>query len=257
MPIVVILSVLAVAALLLWLTILSERKRLAAFQVWAADHGWRFDPARIRNPDLEYELFQRGHSRYLCFSALKTFPAPTPGLEPVQLRLFEYHYAVTRSTGKTTYTESFHFTCALLLPGLDLGHVALRPEGLGDKLVQALGFDDIDLEDPEFSKRYVVQARERREAYDLFDGPMMRFLGAREAPQLETRGRELFVCVERKPEPSGYEALAAFVLEFLAQLPRPLVNAERARRGLAPLLEAGNASSASRGALAELEGDHP
>jgi hypothetical protein len=248
------LLVVALALLFAWLAWRHERRRLEAFVAWAEAGGWVFAPEKVGNPRLPYALFERGHSRYLRFAAEKRCAAPTPGLDDVRLRLFEYHYAVTHSTGKSTHTQHHEFTCALLDPGLDLGHVGLRREGLGDKLVQALGFDDIDLEDPEFSKRYVVAARERRHAYELLDGPMMRYLALRRAPNLETRGREVFLHAASKASPQGYDVLARFVLGFLAQLPRPLVNAERVRRGQSPLMEAGNASSSSRSALEHIEG---
>lgn len=247
--ILLIVAVLAVVGLGVWWQIEAERKRLAALSAWCAAEGWGFDEEKLRSPDHPYDLFQRGHSRHQRWTATKRCPAATPGLEAAELRLFEYHYAVTRHTGKHTHTDHYHFTCALVAPGLNLGAVALRREGWGDKLVQAVGFDDIDLEDPEFSRRFVVQARERRDAYELLDGAMMRYLCARPDCALETRGRELFVCVEERASRETFRALSAFVLGFLAQLPRPLVNAERARLGLAPELEAGNASRSSRRAL--------
>jgi hypothetical protein len=244
-----ILAVLAVVGLGVWLHLEAERKRLAALSAWCAAEGWGFDESELRSPDHPYDLFQRGHSRYLRWTATKLCPEATPGLAAAELRLFEYHYAVTRHTGKHTHTDHYHFTCALVDPGLRLGAVALRREGWGDKLAQAIGFEDIDLEDPEFSRRFVVQARERRDAYELLDGAMMRYPCARPATALETRGRELFACVEERASRETFHALSAFLLGFLAQLPRPLVNAERARLGLAPELEAGNASRSSRGAL--------
>lgn len=247
------LLVLAGIVALVWYSVVQDRKRIQALAGWAADEGWTLDPSERKGPALDYDLFQQGHSRSCRFTAERTLEAVTPGLESARLRLFEYHYAVTHSTGKSTTTHHHYHVCALVDAGLELGRVRLRREGLGDKLVQALGFDDIDLEDPEFSRRYVVQAAERRDAYELLDGPMMRFLCAAPAPSLETRGRELFAYVPQAATARGYRQLAAFTRCLLAQLPRPLVNAERARLGLEPLLEAGNASPASRAALARFE----
>lgn len=253
-----IVAILVVVALLAWWHAERERKRREALATWCAVDGWSFDPAKVHSPGYGYELFERGHSRYQRFTARKKLAGATPGLEDAPgpekatARLFEYHYAVTHSTGKSTHTDHYHFTCALLDPGADLGRVSLRREGLADKLAQAIGFDDIDLEDPEFSKRFVLRARERKDAYDLFDAAMMRYLCAHPDYVLEARGRELLAYVEEDASPETYRDLARFVHGFLAQLPRTLVNAERARQGLEPVLEAGNASTSSRRALDRL-----
>ena len=238
-----------------WYAHRQEQKRIEAFQRWSGREGLAYRPEKRSDPAYAYELFERGHSRYLRHLAWKEFEAPTPGLSAVKLALFEYHYAVTRRTGKSSSTSHYYYTCVLLDPGLDLGQVELAREGLGDKLLQAIGFDDIDLEDPEFSRRYAVKARRREDAYALLDQAMMRFLTAFKAPSLSTRGRELLLFAETSASPEAYESMTRFVLRFLAQLPRTLVNAERAERGLPPLVEAGNAAPESRAALDQFEGD--
>ncbi len=143
--------------------------------------------------------------------------------------------------------------CARVEPDIDLGRVLIRPESWSDKIAGAIGFDDIDFEDVQFSKRYYVSASDRRQAYDLIDGPMMRYLCSLAAPQIETRGRELFVHRSGRSNAQSYAAMAAFVSAFLTQLPRPLVNSERARTGRPAVLEAGNAAASSRKILEDFE----
>jgi hypothetical protein len=236
--------VIAAVVLLLWLNYLWERRRAEALSTWCAAQGWGFDASKIRRPRYPYELFERGSSRYQRFTAKKRLQEATPGLPAAAVRMFEYHYEISNGDSSETY----EFTCALVDPGVGLGCVELRPERLGDKLVQAMGFEDIDFEDPEFSRRFLVQARDRKHAYDLFDGAMMRYLCTRgDGYALETQGRELLARAKGKATPESFEAMERFLRGFLAQLPRPLVNAERTIRGLEPLLEAGNASTSSRG----------
>ena len=254
-PVLLVIAGVALVGFLVWYSHHLEQKRLEAFQRWARGGSWSYRPDKRKDPGYAYELFERGHSRYLQHLAWKELEAPTPGLSAVKPALFEYHYAVTTSNGKSTTTSHHYFSCLLIDPGLDLGNVELRREGLGDKLMQAVGFDDIDPEDPEFSRRYVVKARRREDAYALLDQAMMRFLTAFKAPSLTTRGRELLLFADTKASPEVYESMARFMLRFLAQLPRPLVNAERAARGLPPLVEAGNAAPESRAALEHFEGD--
>jgi hypothetical protein len=223
-----------------------ERKRRAELEAWARERGWSFSAEKRGAPGHAYDLFRRGHSRFSRYHAQRCLDDATPGLDGGGATLFEYHYAVTHHTGKTSHTTHYYSTCALVDPGADLGRVLVRGEGLGDKLAQAIGFDDIDFEDGEFSRRFVVQASDRKQAYDLLDGAMMRFLVAHGGWRVETRGRELLVHRNGRVSPGAFDEIAAFTRGFLAQLPRPLVNAERGRRGLPPVIEAGNAAPSSR-----------
>jgi hypothetical protein len=255
-PALAIPLIIAVVALLILSAILSakaERARFLAMTKWCRDNGWQFDPWQDDNPRLDYPLFGQGHSRYLRWRARKRVKNAVLGLGDAAVDLFEYHYAVTTSNGKTTTTTHYWFVCARVEPGVELGRVLIRPETWSDKLAGAIGFDDIDFEDAQFSKRYFVKAPDRRQAYELIDGPMMRFLCAANAPHIETNGRELFVHASGRADAQRYAAMAEFAASFLAQLPRPLVNAERARKGLPAQLEAGNAAASSRKFLEDLE----
>lgn len=253
---VIVLLVLAAIALIVLLALWSaklERERVAALTSWCEHNGWRLDTSTRGSPGLDYALFRQGHSRSTRDRATKRVPAAIPGLDAVAIELFEYHYAITTSNGKTTTTHHYHFVCAKVEPDIDMGRVLIRPESWSDKIAGAIGFDDIDFEDVQFSKRYYVSASDRRQAYDLIDGPMMRYLCSLSAPQIETRGREMLVHRSGRANAASYASMAAFVSAFLTQLPRPLVNAERARTGRSAVLEAGNAAASSRKILEDFE----
>lgn len=253
---VVVLLVIGVVALIVLVAVWSaklERERVAALSKWCAENGWRLDLSKRGAPGLDYGLFRQGHSRSSRDWAAKRVPRAIPGLDEVGVELFEHHYAITTSNGKTTTTHHFYFVCARVEPGVDLGRVLIRPENWGDKIAGAIGFDDIDFEDVQFSKRYYVSASDRRHAYDLIDGTMLRYLCSVSAPQIETRGREMLVHFSGRAKAESYAAMSAFVTAFLTQLPRPLVNAERARAGKTALLDAGNAAASSRKILGDFE----
>lgn len=248
------IAVLALVAFLVWQSVLADRRRIEALAAWATRNGWKFADGKFGAPGLPYALFDRGHSRSSRCYATKSIAA-TPGLDAALVELFEYHYAITHSNGKYTHTTNYYFVCARTRVACELGRVRIEREGLGDKLLQAVGFDDIDFEDHAFSKRYKVTAADRRHAYELIDGAMMRYLDHADAPAVESNGRELFAHFSGRATHDHYSGMAAFVEGFLAQLPRPLVNAERARLGQAALLEAGNAAPSSREWLERLEGN--
>jgi hypothetical protein len=231
----------------------AERERFQALTKWCRDEKWQFDPWQDDNPHFDYPLFSQGHSRYRRWRAKKRAVGAVTGLGDAALELFEYHYAITSNTGRSSSTRHYFFVCARVVTGVDMGRVLIRPETWSDKVAGSIGFDDIDFEDAEFSKRFFVKARDRRQAYDLIDGPMMRFLCASSSPSVETNGRELLVHVAGRADAPNYAAMAGFVTAFLAQLPRPLVNAARSRAGLPAELDAGNASTSSRKLLDDLE----
>lgn len=248
MEVFVLIAAVVIAATVagIWYEKSREKKREKKLAIWARSGGWGWSPERRDDPGLSFSIFDDGHTRYSHYHARRRSENSIPGLGPTEVELFEYHYAVTTSTGKGTITAHYHFVCALVESGLELGSVLIRPEGWGDKLVQALGFDDIDFEDVEFSKRFVVKASDRKQAYDLIDGPLMNYLVEHQSWHVETRGGLLFAHASARASPERYEALSCFALGLLEQLPRPLINAERARRGLPPELDAGNASHRSR-----------
>ena len=234
----------AIVGLVIW-SYTQEKKRLAELDAWARAGGWSFAPDRRKQQSVPFDLFNHGDARYSRFHAARRFEEATPGLASAALELFEYHYEETSGSGQNRSTNHYYFTCVLVDVGAELGRVRLRPEGWGDKLAQAIGFGDINFEDGEFSKRFFVTAADRKDAYDLFDGAMMRFLVTNGDVSLETQQRMLLVSKREHASPRNYDAAVAFTCGLLAQLPRPLVNEARAHAGLSPLVAAGNAAPSS------------
>lgn len=225
-----------------------EKKRVEALVAWTRAAGLRLVAQRRNDPPWPFDLFRRGHSRYAQVLAEGALPGATPGIEGASLLLFEYHWAVTTGSGKNRRTHHYWRTCALVELAVEVGHVSVEREGLGDKLAAVFGFDDIDFEDLEFSKRFKVQAEEKKDAWTLLDGAMMDWLKAHAQCRIETQGSRALVVLEEagKASPERFLALKQWTTGFLAQLPRVLVNAQRGRQGLPPVMEAGNAAAASR-----------
>jgi hypothetical protein len=231
-----------VVGVIAYLGYLHEKKKREAIARWADSSGWRFFPGKRGEPDLPFAPFGTGHSRYSKYHLTKAMADAVPGLEGADVDMFHYHYAVTTHSGKSSSTTHYTFVCGLVEPGLELGGVSIRSEGFFDKIGQAIGFDDIDFEDHEFSKKFVVKARDRKEAYDLIDQRMMRFLIPYRKWRIETAGDLLFIHRSGSPNAERFAELADFIEGFLAHLPRALVNAERQRRGLPPAIDAGSAA---------------
>ena len=250
--VVIVVLVLAAVGLAVWAH-QQEKKRVAGLLAWGRQVSMTLLAERLPNPSWPYALFQRGHSRYAQVVLRHDWTLATPGLGGGHMGMCEYHYAVTTGSGKNRRTHHYWNTGALVDLGMQVGHVSVEREGLGDKLAAVFGFDDLDFEDAEFSKRYKVQAEAKKDAWTLLDGAMMRWWKEHPQCRIETRGREALVVLESsgKASPERFLALKEWTMGFLAQMPRVLVNAERARQGLQPIVEAGNASTQSRAERSE------
>lgn len=223
-----------------------EKKRREALAAWARGRGVTFDPTKRRGTRYDAPIFGRGHSRWSRYHMTGVIEDAVPGLGGAGVDLFEYHYAITSGSGKNRSTRHYYFSCIAADVGVDLGHVEIREEHFGDWLAQTVGFDDIDFEDAEFSKRFMVKATDRREAFALIETAMMRFLLAWRGVYISTHGRSMFVYMKGRVKPERCAQLMEFVDGFTSQVPRTLVNGERSRRGLGAIMEAGAAAAASR-----------
>ncbi len=235
----------------------AEKKRIADLMHWAIQNGFSFDPTKRHDTSYHASIFDRGHSRWSSCHAANTIPDATPGLDaPASLELFQYHYAITTHNGKSSTTHHYHFTCCAADLGIDFGQLEFREEHLGDKIASTFGYDDIDFEDAEFSRRFMVKSPDRSRAYALIGPAIMRTLLRFDDFHIETSGRLFFVHLKGKPDSRRYEYLRSLVLSIAAQIPRVVVNEERDLRNLPPVLEAGDAAPQSRRMIDQLDAPH-
>lgn len=90
----------------------------------------------------------------------------------LEWQLFDYRYVTGSGKNKTTHRYG---VAAARVP-LGFPRTVLRPEGFFDKVASLAGFDDINFESEEFSRRYHVTGANRRFAYDLVHPQMMEYL---------------------------------------------------------------------------------
>src|SRR5688572_14601020 len=142
---------------------LANRKRQEELAALARELGWQFNPGKDKSHDEEYahfEIFRRGHSRaaYNTLSGAlvidgRRYPA----------KMGDFTYQVTQHTGKSTSTQTYRFSYLIVhLPFGQVPALLIRREGIFDKLAGALGFDDIDFESAEFSKKFHVKSDDKR-----------------------------------------------------------------------------------------------
>lgn len=201
-----------------------EQQRKAELRAFAARAELRFDPHDDADHDDEYaqfEIFRRGHSR----AAQNTMRGRVALFgRSCELVLGDFRYRVTRSTGKSTTTTTYRFSYLIVHPPWTTPPLLIRPEGVFDKLAGAFGFDDIDFESDEFSRRFYVKSTDKRFAYDVLHARMMEFLLQERPVMLDIEHGAL--CLSdggRRWDVATFERQLAFVQRFCELWPRHLV----------------------------------
>lgn len=200
----------------------AQQRRLIELSRFAAERGWRFDAAKDHSHDGRYShfpLFTQGSSRYAYNTIRGGFPVANQ-VWPVQLG--DYHYTTQQSNGKTTQTVSHHLSYVIVeTPYLGLPALYIRGEGLFDKLASLLGFDDIDFESAEFSRRFVVKSRDKRFAYDVLHPRMMQFMLDETPPTIDFRQGQCCLSLgERCWTPQQFADVLRWLGDFYGHWPR-------------------------------------
>jgi hypothetical protein len=201
---------------LIFVAIWLDRKRTEALANAAAALGLSFTPAHDRQLARDYEHLRglhEGEDRY-------AFDVMTGSHGDWPVTLFDFHYE-TRSTdskGNST-TTSYHRHAVLLHLERSFPALVLSPEGLFSKIAQAFGYDDIDFESHEFSRRYCVRSPDKRFAYDFCNPAMIEFLLADSGASLELSGDVLAFVREGRMEPERIASELAFAGAVRERMP--------------------------------------
>jgi len=204
--------VIGLIAVAIWL----DRKRTEALANAAAALGLSFAPARDRMLARQYRHLRGlhdGDNRY-AFDVMRGSRDGWP------VTVFDFHYETRSSDSKGNSTTTNHYRHVVLLH-LERPFPALvvSPEGLFSKIAQALGYDDIDFESHEFSRRYCVRSPDKRFAYDFCNPAMIEFLLARSGANFELAGDVLAFVREGRMEPDRITSELAFASAIRERMP--------------------------------------
>jgi hypothetical protein len=224
--ILVVIAALVAAGLFAYYSHLAAKKRREEMQAFATSLGWTFDPEKDGNHDDEYaafEIFRRGHSR-AAYNTLRGDATIAGRAFPAKMG--DFTYKVTRNSGKSRTTHTYHFSYLILhLPFAGVPDLLIRREGLFDKLAGAFGFDDIDFESAEFSRKFHVKSPDKKFAFGVIDARMMEFLLEGEAPCVDIEaGRSCFSDGQRRWTPDEFKALLSWTSEFFSRWPSHLTS---------------------------------
>ncbi|MBN1477217.1 hypothetical protein JXA47_10725 [Candidatus Sumerlaeota bacterium] len=204
--------------------ILAERRRRQALSAWAASTGLRFRPVKDRSIDNRFPAFsclRSGSNRY----AQNLMEGDWSGR---WLLAFDYHCEThSRDSKGRRQTHHHHFSCAIIGSDVPLEPLRIRPEGFFDRLTEFFGFDDIDFESAEFSRRFHVKAPDRRWAFDVLHQRTMEFL--LEMPRFTIQFDRACVLVHRATRfsPDDFGVAADVASGILDRLPEYVVRQQR------------------------------
>jgi hypothetical protein len=219
-PVIIVLVIVAA-----YYSYVQQRKRREALALLADQLGWQFDPSSDYGHDNTYghfSMFRQGHSRRAYNSingVLEIEGASWP------IKMGDYEYKVTTSNGKTTTTHTYHFSYLILhTPFTTAPDLLIRREGIFDAMKSLFGFDDIDFESAEFSRRFCVKSSDKRFAYDVIHTGMMEFLMREGTPTIEFRyGQCLLTTGTRTWPAEKFRAMIDWSRQFFELWPQHVV----------------------------------
>ena len=179
-----------------------EKKRREKWQVWAESKGWSYNHERNRALAKQYSFLdrlQKGANRY----ALHCLRGEWQGRAA---EAFTFHYETYSSDSKgRRRTHHHHVGVVLIEIEKSFPELTIGPEGFLSKIAQAVGYDDIDFESAEFSKKFLVRSTDKKFAYDFCHTRMMEYLLQNPQTTLEIEGNVLAVFDGNRLEPEEIE----------------------------------------------------
>ncbi len=193
-----------------------EQERIAALTALANELGWQFDAAkdsshRKRFP--QFKIFQQGHSHYAHNSLRGEL---TIGGREWPVLAGDYHYQTTSHNGKKSTTHTHRLSYLIItLPYSNVPELAIRKESFMDRVAATMGWDDIDFESAEFSKRFHVTSSDKKFAYDVIDPRMIRFLLDSEPPTIDLANGYCCLSIAKKRwEPDEFRRMLGWCKAF-------------------------------------------
>jgi len=210
---IVIIAILAVAGLVY--SLYASSKRRQALAAWAQSKGLSFDSTKDPIMDGKYYDFKclnRGHSRY----AYNIMKGNWAGRE---ITAFDYHYA----TGSGRNRSDHYFSAVILQSPIPLKPLYIRREHFFDKLTEFIGFDDIDFESADFSKKFYVKSPDKKWAYDVIHQRMMEYLLTSPQFNIEFGLMHVIAWRNRRFKPQDFEDAANLIKGIFDRFPDYLI----------------------------------
>jgi hypothetical protein len=198
---------------------IAARKRREALAALAARLGLNFSEDDNQSIEDRFDFLDalaQGHNRY----AFNVFSGNYAAYE---ILVFDYHYETySRDSKGRQQTHHHYFSFFILMLPRSFPELSIASEGLFSKLAQAFGFDDIDFESAEFSRRFCVRSKDKKFAYDFCHVQMMEYLLANRDLTIEIEDNALALAFHTCLDAGEIESNLNRLVEIRKMLPEYL-----------------------------------
>ncbi len=218
-PFLLFILFVAVVAVVFLLAARQAARRRAAWAELAPRLGCRYSAEDLHNIPRVYPhpLFRRGSGR-------RAYNTIEGRIENRDILCFDYLYQERHGSGKNRRTETYYFTCLLVRPPIAFKPLFIRPETFLDRIGEFIGFDDIDFESDEFSRRFHVKCPDKKFAYDILHPRAMELLLECGKIHMEAQGDSiLFYYTGSLALPEKVESLVRAGIQFVGMIPNYLL----------------------------------
>ena len=192
--------------------IIKARERREAMARLAASLGLQYyaaDPWNLPSRYAHFGLFQSGHSK----RAANVLAGEIDGRSVVA---FDYRYTTGSGKNQTTH----HYQGVILATPILAPRLRMRKESILDRVASWVGYDDIDFESDEFSRRYHVKSADRRFAYDILHAQLIDYLlRCGTAPSMEMQGPLVLVYDSGHGNVANVQRLLTIGKEIIRSIP--------------------------------------
>ncbi len=211
-----IFIVLGVAIVAMVIASIFEEKRRRAMSKLAEKLGLGFYRGKQSGIIRKYSFinkFQHGRNKYATNSLYGKY-------RDHEVNVFDYHY----TTGHGKNTKHHRLSFFLMEIPVVLPEIMIVPEGVFSKIGQALGYDDIDFESHEFSRKFCVRSKDKKFAYDICNAKMIDYLLSNTGLSIEIENNVLAIYFNRRLAPENIEQNLNHLIEIRSLIPDYLFN---------------------------------
>jgi hypothetical protein len=193
----IIVGFIAIIVVLAVIGYISARKRREAMAALATKLGMSFAPNKNWDMARRYSFLDKlrvGSNRY-------SFNILSGSYQGYDVTIFDYHYR----TGSGKSAQDHYISFFILHLPVSFPELVIGPEGIFSKMAQALGYDDIDFESYEFSRKFCVRSRDKKFAYDVCNARMIEYLLSNTDLTIEIEGGALAISFNSQLSPEQIE----------------------------------------------------
>jgi hypothetical protein len=211
-----LLIILVVGAIMVGLIVfghLAAKKRREELFKLATRLGLQFDPDSYDVHD-DFD----GFSPFGVGSSRRSSNLLHGRLGEIEWEIFDYKYTTGSGKNKSTH----HVSIVAAAVPIMLPRMTIRPEGLFDKIVSIAGFDDINFESEEFSRRFHVKCADRKLCYDLIHPQMIEFLLSSGPAHWQFAGTNILITASGHLAAADIERNMRMIEGFVERIPQYL-----------------------------------